>query len=167
MEQWVPLLGYPGYSISNLGRVRNDKRERVLTVVKLKTSYSYVGLIKEGVQVNRSVAKLVSETFLPSPSIKTFTTPIHFDGDLANCRADNLAWRPRWFAIKHTGQFRRQLPVYPDPVRELKSGEVFENSWKAVLRYGLLYMDLILSIINKTYVFPTMQSYEWALPKST
>jgi hypothetical protein len=166
MEVWVPLLGYPGYSASNLGRVRNDNRDRVLTVVQLPTSYTYVGLIKDGIQVKRSVSKLISETFLPKPAISTFTTPIHFDGNLSNCKVDNLDWRPRWFAIKHTGQFRRDLPVYPDPVRELKSEEVFENAWKAVLRYGLLYMDLILAIANKTCVFPTMQSYEWALPKS-
>lgn len=167
MEQWVPLLGYPDYSVSNLGRVRNDKRERVLKIIQLPTSYAYVGLVKDGIQVNRSVSKLISETFLPKPAISTFTTPIHFDGDLSNCRVDNLDWRPRWFAIKHTGQFRKDLPVFPDPVREVRTGEVFENSWKVVLRYGLLYMDLILSITNKTYVFPTMQSYEWALPKST
>src|SRR5688500_16397254 len=162
MEEWVPLLGYPGYSISNLGRIRNDNRDRLLTVVRLKTNYAYVGLVKEGVQVKRALSKLVAETFLPSPTIPTFTTPIHFDGDPWNCRADNLDWRPRWFAIKHTRQFRIDLPQYPDPVRETKTGEVFENSWKPVLRFGLIYMDLILSIFNHTYVFPTMQSYEWA-----
>jgi hypothetical protein len=161
MEQWVPLLGYPGYSASSLGQVRNDKRDRILTVVQLPTSYAYVGLVKDGIQVKRSVSKLISETFLPIPVISTFTTPIHFDGDLANCRVENLAWRPRWFAIKHTRQFKVVLPDYPDPVRELETGEVFENSWKPVFRFGLLYMDLILSILNKTRVFPTMQSYEW------
>lgn len=162
-EQWVPLLGYPGYSASNLGRIRNDIRERVLTVVQLPTSYAYVGLVKDGVQVKRSLSKLIGEAFLPKPPSPSFTTPIHFDGDLSNCRSDNLDWRPRWFAIKHTRQFRIDLPAYPDPVRELKTGEIFPNSWKAVLRYGLLYMDLILSIYNKTYVFPTMQSYEWVI----
>jgi hypothetical protein len=162
MEEWVPLVGYPGYSISNLGRIRNDSRDRLLKIVRLKTNYVYVGLVKEGVQVNRSVSKLVAEAFLPSPTIPTFTTPIHFDGNLSNCQAENLDWRPRWFAIKHTRQFRIELPEYPDPVRERKTGEVFENSWKPVFRFGLLYMDLILSIFNKTYVFPTMQSYEWA-----
>lgn len=162
METWVPLLGYPGYSVSNLGRVRNDKRERLLTIIRLRTNYTYVGLIKDGIQVNRSVSKLVSETFLPKPSNPSFTTPIHFDGDLANCKADNLDWRPRWFAIKHTRQFRIELPDYSDPVREVKTREIFENPWSAVFRFGLLYMDLLLAIFNKTYVFPTMQTYEWA-----
>lgn len=161
MEDWVPLLGYPGYSASSLGRIRNDRRDRLLAIGQMKTSYAYVSLIKDGSQVNRSVAKLIGESFLPSPQNASFTTPIHFDGDLSNCRVDNLDWRPRWFAIKHTMQFRRDLPSYPDPVREIRSGETFDNCWNAVFEYGLLYMDLVLSIYNKTYVFPTMQSYEW------
>lgn len=162
MEEWVPLLGYPGYSASSLGRIRNDRRERVLTVVQLPTTYGYVGLIKDGRQVKRAVSKLIGETFLPKPPQPNFNTPIHFDGNLSNCCVDNLDWRPRWFAMKHTMQFRRELPTYPDPVRELKSEEIFDTAWDAVFRFGLLYMDLILSIYNKTYVFPTMQSYEWA-----
>lgn len=165
MEEWVPLLGYPGYSISSLGRIRNDKRDRVLTVVSLPTNWTYVGIMKDGVQVKRAVSKLVCESFIPRHVNPKFTTPIHFDGDLSNCRVDNLDWRPRWFAIQHTLQFRRELPVYPDAVREIKTGETFPNTWKAVCRYGLLYMDLVLSIVNKTYVFPTMQTFEWVTKK--
>ena len=162
MEDWVPLLGYPGYSASTQGRIRNDRRERVLTVVQLPTTYGYVGLIKDGIQVKRSVSKLIGDTFLPKPPQPSFNTLTHFDGNLSNCCVDNLDWRPRWFAMKHTMQFRRELPIYPDPVRELKTEEIFDNAWDAVFQFGLLYMDLILSIYNKTYVFPTMQTYEWA-----
>jgi len=162
MEHWVPLLGYPGYSVSDLGRIRNDKRERVLTVVHTQTNRSFVGLIKDGVQVKRSVSKLVADSFIPRPANPIFNTPIHFDGNLSNCRVDNMDWRPRWFAIKHAIQFRTEQEEYPDPVREIRTGEIFENMWSAVFRYGLLYPDLFLSIINKTYVFPTMQTYEWA-----
>lgn len=160
-EEWVPLLGYPGYSISNLGRVRNDKRDRVLTIMKLQTNYVYVGLVKDGVQVNRSVAKMVSETFLPKPVTATFTTPIHFDGDLSNCRVDNLDWRPRWFAIKHARQFRMNIIVPPRPVLNINTEEDFRNCWMAVLQYGLLYIDLIKSIASQSKVFPTAHVYQW------
>lgn len=161
MEQWVPLLGYPDYSASTLGRIRNDKRDSLLTIIHLESKRAYVGLMKNGVQVKRNVSKLICETFVPKPTNDHFTTPIHFDGNLSNCQSTNLDWRPRWFAIKHAMQFRTSLPQYPTPVRETKSGEMFDNCWNIVLRYGLLYMDLILSIYNKTYVFPTMQTFEW------
>lgn len=162
MERWVPLLGYPGYSISDLGRVRNDKRDHVLTPVVLEKKRSYVCLTLDGAQVKRGLSKLVCETFVQKPARRNFTTPIHLDGDLSNCQANNLDWRPRWFAIKHAEQFRKDLPEYRRPVRLIETREVFDEPWLPVFQFGLLYMDLLLSIFNKTYVFPTMHSYEWA-----
>jgi hypothetical protein len=159
-ETWAPLLGYPGYSASTYGRIRNEKRLHVLTPVTLRDSRPFVKLYLEGNQVTRNVSKLVCETFV-SPN-RGWDTPIHFDGNLWNCQVENLDWRPRWFAIKHAQQFRRKQPVYKEPVRELDTGWIFANAWEPVLRYGLLYMDLILAIYNKTYVFPSMQKYEWA-----
>ena len=160
MEEWVPLLGYPGYSASNLGKIRNDRTYRVLTVMEQPNKRPFVKLYKDGSQVSRNIAKLILASFLPPPR-PDFTTPINFDGDLRNCALSNLDWRPRWFALDHTQQFRLKLPEYPDPVIELRTEEVFENSWAATIRYGLLYMELIKSIRLQTYVFPTMQKYRW------
>jgi hypothetical protein len=159
-EQWAPLLGYPGYSASTYGRIRNDKRLRVLTPMALRDNRPFVKLYLSGDQVTRNVSKLVCETFI-APN-QDWTTPIHFNGDLWNCRVDNLDWRPRWFAIKHAQQFRRKLPEYKKSLRELDTGWIYQNAWDPVLRFGLLYMDLILSIYNQTYVFPSMHKYEWA-----
>ena len=160
----MPLREYPGYSISNLGQVRNDKRSTILSIVLLQSKHTYVCLMKNGVQVKRSISKLVSESFVPIPEHRvasTFTTPIHLDGDLTNCHADNLMWRPRWFAMKYTRQFQLKLPIAA-PVRDIQSREVFKDLWPLVMTYGLLYLDIILSAANMTYVFPTMQTFEWA-----
>lgn len=161
MEEWVPLLGYPGYSVSNLGKVRNDRMYRVLTVYEADGRRPFVKVSRDGQQLTRSLPKLILSSFLPPPR-PDFTTPIHFDGNLHNCSIANLDWRPRWFALDHTEQFRIAQPNYPDPVIELRTEEVFENSWAATLRYGLLYMELVKAICLQTYVFPTMQQYRWA-----
>lgn len=162
MEQWVPLLGYPGYSASNLGRIRNDRRESILAVVTLDTGHKYVGLVKEGVQVKRSLAKLVANAFVQNPRPEKFTTPIHLNGDVSDCVADNLLWRPRWFAMRFTQQFHRLQPHH-DPIREKATGEIFQDCWPPVMQWGLLYMDILVSITNCTYVFPTMQTFEWVI----
>lgn len=162
MEIWLPLQEHPGYSVSNLGRVRNDDRDRLLVIAKLPSNHASVSLMVNKKQTRRSVARLVCDTFIGPPSNPSFTTPIHLDGDLFNCQADNMEWRPRWFANDHTKQFKMAFPEYPDPVREIKTGEILDNCWAAVFRYGLLYMDLLKSIRFHTYVFPTMQLYEWA-----
>jgi NUMOD4 motif-containing protein len=161
-EAWIPLQDYPGYSISNWGRVRNDKRSTLLSIVRTQSRHTYVSLMKEGIQVSRSVAKIVAESFVDNPRPTQFTTPIHLNGDLSNSRADNLLWRPRWFAMRFTQQFGVK-PIEHLPIRNKRTGEEFETCWPLVTTYGLLYMDIILATSNFTYVYPTMQTFEWVI----
>jgi hypothetical protein len=118
-----------------------------------------VGLMRKGQQYHRSVPLLVAKAFLP-PVAGPFDTPINLDGDRRNNRVENLLWRPRWFAIKYNQQFK-----YPPENRinaqiaDLKTGEVSENSFECAKRYGLLESDLIFSILNRTYVWPTYQEF--------
>jgi hypothetical protein len=101
----------------------------------------------------------VAKAFLP-PVAGPFDTPINLDGDRHNNQVDNLAWRPRWFAIKYNKQFRHPYdnPI-TSPIVDLKTGIVSENSFEAAKAYGLLEQDLVLSIVNRTYVWPTYQEF--------
>lgn len=159
-EVWAAHLGYPGYSISTFGRIRNDRRNLVLTPLEYPGHRKAVRMTLNGAQINRGVAKLVCETFRWQR--EGWTTPIHFDGDIHNCHMENVDWRPRWFALKHTQQFYKDRRDHDDPVRDVDTGVVYDSPWAVVFACGILYMDLILSITNKTYVFPTMHVYEWA-----
>jgi hypothetical protein len=91
---------------------------------------------------------------------KIFDTPINLDGNRWNNHYTNLAWRPRWFAIKYNRQFREPF-VYPIllPIEDVKSGEVTVTSFKTAKRYGLLESDVVLSIANRTYCWPTYQEF--------
>jgi hypothetical protein len=115
--------------------------------------------MRNGQQYHRSVPLLVAKAFVPEVR-GPFDTPINLDWDRHNNRADNLVWRPRWFAIKYNQQVR-----YPYknsikfPIIDLKSGEISENSRECAKRYGLLEDDLVLSILNRTYVWPTYQEF--------
>jgi hypothetical protein len=116
--------------------------------------------MKDGRQVTRAVAKLVGEAFVPNPRAEFYTTPIHLNGDVSDCRSENLAWRPRWFAMKFTSQFKSPYPQ-SRPIRNKKTGEVFQDLWELVIRDGLLYLDVYIATANLTYVWPTMESFEW------
>ena len=115
--------------------------------------------MRDGEQKHRSVPLLVAKAFLPD-SVGAFDTPINLDGDRHNNHVANLAWRPRWFAIRYNQQFR-----YPQenrimaPVVDLKTGEISENSFECAKKYGLLEKDLIFAILNRTYVWPTYQEF--------
>lgn len=164
MEQWKPLEGYPGYSASTYGRIRNDDRDSILAVVRVAGRRCYVGLMQNNVQVKRSLSKLIAETFVENERAEYFDTPIHLDGDLTNCAARNLRWRPKWFADRHTYQFTLDL-IDVGPVKNINTGVIYDGVWSIVFEHGVLFNDVVASIVNKTWVFPLMQCFEWVDPK--
>jgi NUMOD4 motif len=158
-ERWRSIEHFQEYSVSDLGRVRTDKTGRILALSENQFGLLQVGLMRDGEQRHRSVPLLVAKAFIPSPP-GPFDTPINLDGDRHNNQVANLVWRPRWFAIKYNQQFRYpyENPILA-PVQDLKTGEISANSFECAKRYGLLERDLVLSILNRTYVWPTYQEF--------
>ena len=158
-ELWMPIEDFPDYSVSSLGRIRADKTGRILALSETQFGLVQVGMMQNGRQKHRSVPLLVAKAFLP-PSKSPFDTPINLDGDRHNNRVENLLWRPRWFAIKYNQQFRQPQPDHiPVPVVDLKTGAVTANSFDCATTYGLLEEEVIYSINNRTYVWPTYQEF--------
>jgi hypothetical protein len=159
MEHWREILDFPGYSVSNYGRIRTDKTGRVLVTYENQFGLLQVGMMQNGIQCHRSVPLLVAYTFIPQPS-EAFDTPINLDGDRHNNHVDNLLWRPRWFAVRYNRQFRGpQLNHISTPIVNIQTGDISENSFECAKRYGLLEEDLILSIATRTYVWPLYQEF--------
>lgn len=159
IEVWKPIDLFPEYSVSNYGQIRSDKSGRYLALNLNQYGVLQVGLMRERVQHHRSVTLLVARAHLP-PVGGPFDTPINRDGNRLNNRVDNLLWRPRWFAIRFNQQFRwpYENPIL-SPIIDLKSGEVSDNSLECAKRYGLLEKDVVLSIMNRTYTWPTYQEF--------
>lgn len=118
-----------------------------------------VGLTRNFVQHKRAVALLVATAFVKNDMGDAFNCPINLDGDRFNNRAVNLAWRPRWFATKYFQQIEESHFVDPYPVEEMNTRETFDNPWDAALKYGLLQVDVLLSICNGNEVWPTNQVF--------
>jgi hypothetical protein len=89
-----------------------------------------------------------------------FNTPIHLNGNKQHDWADNLVWRPRWFAFKYHVQFVNRPPYVPEPIIDIDTGEEFFDSRKAAVKYGLLEKDIFLSTSNHTHVFPSGQIFQ-------
>ena len=176
-DEWVPVEGFDGYSVNPLGQVRRDAVNRLLEIRFNQQGVPYVGLMRRdwdrpqawgeiihypNQQHVRSLPKLVARAFLPTPS-DIFDTPIQLDGDRANCRADNLMWRPRWFAVRYNQQFKERYPhPIEGPIRALEDENVFPDSLTAACFYGLLEREVVLSVHNKVPVWPTYQMFELA-----
>lgn len=160
MECWREVHSFPNYSVSNLGRVRNEETGRLMTLLRNQHGIINVGLTKRKVQYKRSVTCLVANAFVSRPPNDYFDTPINLDGDRGNNNADNLTWRPRWFAVKYIHQFHPNAPRgFTIPVVEISTGERFDTSWEAAIKYGLLDHEIYLASLNRTYVWPTYQRF--------
>lgn len=158
-EEWTSVPDFPEYSISNYGRVRSIRLDRLLAWSPIYYNIPTVGMMRDGVQMRRSVPVLVCRAFIPQPA-PHFDTPIHLDGDRTNCRVDNLAWRPRWFAINYHKQFSSPpFPEWDSDIVLLETGEVFSTPAEAARKYGEIEREIFRSTVSERAVFPHDHHY--------
>lgn len=159
MKEWRKIQSFTDYSVSNFGQVRNDETGRIMSLLVNQTGVVHVGLTKNRTLHKRSVSLLVAQAFLDREREEAFVTPINLDGNRRNNHVENLAWRPRWFAVKYFRQFSG-FAQKTSPIEEARTHEVFLNPWEAVIKYGLLHADIILSLRHGRRVWPTGQRFE-------
>ena len=160
-EIWVDIKGAESYSVSSFGEVRNNSTDKLIKPHLTPNGILYVPLYIQGEKQARSVKVLVAEAFLEGKT-KIFNTAINKDGDKRNNRVDNLAWRPRWYAIKYSRQFLKGKEFQHEtkgPIHEIKTLDIFENIRQAGIVNGLLFRDVYGSCRSGAPVFPTLQIF--------
>ena len=91
VETWKPIAGYENYyEVSNLGRVRNIKRNKIVKSYTNKNGYQRVQLSLNKKKLNYMVHRLVASAFLPKPENKDVIN--HKDYDRSNNSVENLEW---------------------------------------------------------------------------
>lgn len=97
-EEWKDILGYPGYMVSNKGRIRSyAKRYRAWYILRqycneVCDSRMYIILRnKSGKPRSLSVPRIVAHTFVEGFS-EVNNTVNHIDGNVRNNDAANLEW---------------------------------------------------------------------------
>lgn len=160
-DEWRTISTFPLYAVSSRGEIENKRSGKLLRPSRTAQGHLKVNLCKDGDIFTRSINQLVAKAFLPLPERKDFISIIHRDGDKTNCDVGNLMWRPRYFAIQYHQQF--WVPRFQNtriPVIETNSGERFDRLQDAVMKYGLLFNDILVAMHEGTYVWPTYQRYE-------
>ena len=95
MELWKEIEGFPGYMVSNLGRVKSlnyshTGREQILKPSLHKNGYTSVELWKQGIGKRIRTHKIVCLAFLPNPERKA--TIDHINRNRQDNRLENLRW---------------------------------------------------------------------------
>ena len=159
-EEWVPLEEFPEYAITNFGTVTNIATRRDIQQSTTMQGGVKVGLMKEGKQYTRSVKVLVAETFVPGKT-SIFDTAVHRDGNQFNNSADNLIWRPRWFAIQYSRQFTEITKLdLRGPIIETNTRKEYRDIADAAMDNGVLFKAVFKAVYYDIPTFPTNQMFE-------
>lgn len=100
MTNWKQIEGFPNYSVSEEGRVRNDRRMRVLKPLVMSKGYHGQRLYINNTQAKTvKLHRLVALAFLPNPL--NLPQVNHKDGNKANNHRDNLEWCDGFHNMRH------------------------------------------------------------------
>ena len=94
MEEWRPVVDFPEYQVSNLGRVKSNLKwrgtdERILIPKKHNAGYHIVCLRKEGKNYYQLIHRLVALAFLPFEKKQVVD---HINRNKKDNRLNNLRW---------------------------------------------------------------------------
>jgi len=91
MENWVNVKDYEGhYLVSNYGKIKNAKSQKILKPRIDRYGYIYYGFLKNGIHKQINIHRVVALSFLPNDNIKNQVN--HIDGDKTNNNVLNLEW---------------------------------------------------------------------------
>jgi hypothetical protein len=161
-EEWAEIEGFPRYLVSTEGRIFNQANNRMMKFSPNNYGHPKISLLNErGQRYTRSVAFLVAKAFVEAPNTLCDRI-IYLDGDLENVRAENLAWRPRWFGWKYSRQLKIDQPVYYKnlPVKNKVTNLEYENIVLAGTMEGLLFDHIWHSTYAGSPVFPDGSVWE-------
>ena len=89
-EIWKDIKGYENYQVSNYGRVRNKKTNRILKQHIQRGGYYKVSLYLDGKQNYYLVHRLVAIAFIPNPNNYKYVN--HKNEIKTDNRVENLEW---------------------------------------------------------------------------
>ena len=99
-EEWRTIGIVNGiYSVSNMGKVRNNRTGLLLKPIKMVKGYVKVNLKVDGKEINAQIHRLVATAFIPNPESKPEVN--HKNGVHDDNRLSNLEWVTQEENLRH------------------------------------------------------------------
>lgn len=126
-EIWKDIPEYEGlYQVSNLGRIKSLRRNKLMSLNTGSIEYYQVKLTKNKVIRSYLLHRLVAITFIPNPSnLKEIN---HKDSNKLNNYIDNLEWVTSKQNTKHSYDSGRKKPMRGElgPLAKINNAQVVE-----------------------------------------
>jgi len=107
-EEWKQLLDFPKYEVSNLGRLRRKKNNRVLKLSKNRTGYIFIRIKnKDKIRKSVSIHRLIAKTFLIQS--EDLNQVDHIDRNKENNNLDNLRWCTAGFNMSNRKKISKDI----------------------------------------------------------
>ncbi len=105
-EEFRDIVGYEGlYQVSNLGKIKNKKKNKVLKPRKKLNGYLQIALYKERKYRHIGIHRLVAQSFLDNPNNCPCVN--HKDENKENNCVDNLEWCTQ----KYNTEYSQATPI--------------------------------------------------------
>ena len=105
-EVWKVIEEFPNYSISNIGRVRNSRTQRILKTTT-RCDYLRVSLWKNNKGVSKDIHRLLALAFILNPENKKQVD--HINRNRIDNRLENLRWVSPSENISNTSFTKRNI----------------------------------------------------------
>jgi hypothetical protein len=108
IEQWKDIKGYEGfYQVSNLGNVKNIKRNTIRKLKEDNSGYLHCLLSANAVRKTFLVHRLVAAAFIDNPENKPFIN--HINANRSDNCVENLEWCTQKENINHSRKMGNQF----------------------------------------------------------
>lgn len=122
-EKWKNIDDFPGYQVSDLGRVRSKHSYgwKILIPTRCDNGYLKVCLVKNQKRYNRTIHRLVATAFIPNPENKPEVN--HKNTNKKDNRVANLEWSTGSENQLHSAKYGYRSNS--KPIQIIETGETF------------------------------------------
>lgn len=131
-EKWMPIIGWSGYEISIIGRIRNLTTKKIKKPHLHHSGYYTCSLHKDGIPKYFILSRLISIHFVPNPN--NFPEINHKNKIRRDNRISNLEWNLAIENSKHRNldlDYDNKKPL----IQKTLSGEFIKN-WESAYAAG-------------------------------